>query len=63
MASEKKTFECFFFFFVFSFVFFLENLAFRLSCPPIKISDLDKMYMVGKGLLQKPVKLLSKYLQ
>ena len=30
-----------------------ENLAFRLSRPPIKISDLDKIHMVGRGLLQK----------
>ena len=35
-------------------VFFsLENLAFRLPWPPIKISDLDKIHMVGRGLLQK----------
>ena len=47
MASEKKIFECFFFF------FFLENLAFRLPWPPIKIRDLDKIHMVGRGLLQK----------
>ena len=39
-----------FFFFVF---FSLENLAFRLPWPPIKISDLDKIHMVGRGLLQK----------
>ena len=31
----------------------LENLAFRLPWPPIKISDLDKIHMVGRGLLQK----------
>ena len=31
-------------------VFFL-NLAFKFQ--PIKISDLDKIHMVGKGLLQK----------
>ena len=43
MASEKKIFEYFFF----------ENLAFQLPWPPIKISDLDKIHMVGKGLLQK----------
>ena len=44
MASEK-IFECFF--------FSLENLAFRLPWPPIEISDLDKIHMVGRGLLQK----------
>ena len=43
MASEKKIFE----------YFFLENLAFRLPWQPIKISDLDKIHMVGRGLLQK----------
>ena len=42
MASEKKIFE-----------YFLENLAFRLPWEPIKISDLDKIHMVGRGLLQK----------
>ena len=41
MASEKKIFDFFF------------NLAFRLPWEPIKISDLDKIHMVGKGLLQK----------
>ena len=35
MASEKKIFECFFFFF--------ENLAFQLPWPLIKISDLEKI--------------------
>ena len=30
-----------------------ENLGFRLPCQPIKISDLDKIHMVGRGLLQK----------
>ena len=35
-------------------VFFsLENLAFRLPWPPIKISDLDKIHMFDRGLLQK----------
>ena len=34
-------------------VFFLENLAFQLSWQPIKINDLDKIHMVGRGLLQK----------
>ena len=43
MVSEKKTFEYFFF----------ENLAFRLPWQPVKISDLDKIHMVGRGLLQK----------
>ena len=32
---------------------FFKNLAFRLPWQPIKISDLDKIHMVGKGLLQK----------
>ena len=32
---------------------FLENLAFWLPLQPIKISDLDKIHMVGRGLLQK----------
>ena len=32
---------------------FFENLAFRLPWQPIKISDLDKIHMVGRGLLQK----------
>ena len=44
------------FFFFLSFFFFslsLENLAFQLPWPPIKISDLDKIHMVGRGLLQK----------
>ena len=45
MASEKKIID--FFFFV------VENLAFRLPWPPIKISDLDKIHMVARGLLQK----------
>ena len=43
MASEKKIFE-----------YFFKNLVFRLPWQPIKISDLDKIHMVGKGLLQKP---------
>ena len=45
MACEKKIYLFFFFFF--------ENFAFRLPWPPIKISDLDKIHMVGRGLLQK----------
>ena len=32
-------------------IFFFKNLAFRLPWQPIKISDLDKIHMVGKGLL------------
>ena len=44
MASEKKILECFFFV-----VFFFENLAFWLPWPPVKISDLDKIHMVGGG--------------
>ena len=37
-----------------SFEFFVvENLAFRLPWQPIKISDLDKIHTVGRGLLQK----------
>ena len=43
MASEKKIFE-----------YFFENLAFRLPWQPVKISDLDKIRMVGRGLHQKP---------
>ena len=34
-------------------IFFFENLAFRLPWQPIKISSLDKIHMVGRGLLQK----------
>ena len=45
MASEK-IFECLF-------VCFFENVAFRLPWPPIKISDLDKIHTVGRGLLQE----------
>ena len=33
--------------------FSLENLAFPLPWLPIKISDLDKIHMVGRGLLLK----------
>ena len=40
--------KIFFFFF-----FFFENLAFRLPWPPVKIIDLDKIHMVGRGLLYK----------
>ena len=42
MASEKKKFE-----------YFFENLAFRLPWQPIKISDFDKINLVGRGLLQE----------
>ena len=42
MASEKKLFE-----------YFFENLAFPLPRQLIKISDLDKIHMVGRGQLQK----------
>ena len=53
MASEKKSFNIFF-----------ENLAFQLPWQPIKISDLDKIHMAGRGLLQEHFcKTLSKYLQ
>ena len=41
MASEKI------------FEYFFENLVFRLPWQPIKISDLDKIHMVCRGLLQK----------
>ena len=34
-------------------MFSLENLAFQLPWQPIKISDLDKIHVVGRGLLQK----------
>ena len=43
MASETKIFE----------IFYFANLAFRLPWQPIKISDLNKIHMVGRGLLQK----------
>ena len=43
MSSEKKIFEYFFF----------ESLAFRLPWQPIKISDSDKIHMLGRGLLQE----------
>ena len=32
---------------------FFENLAFRLPWQPIKISDFDKIHMVGRGLVQE----------
>ena len=34
-------------------IFFFENLAFRLPWQPIKIRDLDKIHLAGRGLLQK----------
>ena len=34
-------------------IFFFENVAFRLPWQPIKISDLDKIHMVVRGLLRK----------
>ena len=34
-------------------LFFFENLAFWLPWQPIKISDFDKIHMVGRGLLQE----------
>ena len=42
MASKKKIFQ-----------YFFENLAFQLPWQPIKLSDLDKIHMTGRGLLQK----------
>ena len=32
-------------------IFFSENLAFQLPWQLIKINDLDKIHMVGRGLL------------
>ena len=32
---------------------FFRKFAFQLPWQPIKISDLDKIHMVGRGLLQK----------
>ena len=51
MASEEKIFEN-----------DLENLAFRLLWPPIKINDLDK-WLVEDYSRNISVKVLSKYLQ
>ena len=34
-------------------MFFFEKLAFRLPWQPIKISDFDKIHMVGRGLHQE----------
>ena len=42
MTSEKKIFE-----------YFFENLDFWFAWQPIKISDFDKIHMVGRGLLQE----------
>ena len=55
MASEKKIFEClcFFLFCFFLCVFFFLNRAFRWPWPPIKISDLNTIHIVGRGLFQK----------
>ena len=33
------------------FEYFFKNLAFRLLWQPIKISDLDKIHIVDRGLL------------
>ena len=33
-------------------IFFYKNLTFQLPWQPIKISDLDKIHMVRRGLLQ-----------
>ena len=48
MASEKKIFKCFFFFF-----FFFKSFVFQLPWQPNKISNLDKIHLVGRRLLQK----------
>ena len=50
---------------VFFFLFFFSNLAFPLPWQPIKFSGLDKIHMVGRGLLKEHFckTLLSKYLQ
>ena len=42
MASEEKIFD-----------YFFANLAFRLPGQPIKFSSLDKIHMVGRGLLKE----------
>ena len=42
MASEAKIFE-----------YLFANLAFRLPRQPIKFRDLDKIHMVGRGLLKE----------
>ena len=42
MSSEKKTFD-----------FFFQKFSLSVAMQTIKISDLDKIQMVGKGLLQK----------
>ena len=41
-CSEEKIFD-----------FFFANLAFQLPWQPIKFSSLDKIYMVGRGLLNE----------
>ena len=47
------------------FEYFFENLAFRLPWQPIKISNLDKIHVVCRGLRQKHFSktFFSKYLQ
>ena len=42
MASEEKISD-----------YFFANLAFRLPWHPIKFSGLDKIHMVGSGLLKE----------
>ena len=49
MASEM--FECFFFFVVV--VVFSPKFSLSVAMATIKISDLNKIHMVGRGLLQK----------
>ena len=44
MTSEEMIF--------FAFFFFSENLVFRLPWQPIKFSGLDKIHMLGRGLLK-----------
>ena len=39
-------------------IFFFENLAFWLPWQPIKISDLDEIHTVGRGLLQNHFRFL-----
>ena len=52
MASDVMIFE-----------YFFVNLAFRLPWQPVRFSGMDKIHVVGKGLLQKQFcKFFSKYL-
>ena len=44
MASEEKIFE-----------YLFANLVFQLSWQPIKFSGLDKIHMVGRGLLKEHI--------